>query len=79
MVRSWQSEGLRRLWIRRFGIGQAYVMWRMFRAWSGWCDTQLGGEEILGALRRAVPFRETPFFGQGYFWPDTTRPVEERE
>jgi len=51
----------------------------MFRAWSGWCDTQLGGEEILGALTRAVPFRETPLFGQGYFWPDTTRPVEEPE
>lgn len=79
MTRQWHAEGLRRLWIRRFGDDRAQAMSRVFAAWYGCCDTQHGGEEILGALARAVPFRITAFFGHGYFWPDTGPPLERSE
>jgi hypothetical protein len=55
------------------------MMSRLFAAYYHSGDTQNGGAEILAACARALPFRDTPFFGQGYFWPDTTRPLEEAE
>ena len=76
VTRQWQAEGLRRLWVKRFGDDRARAMSRVFAAWYGCSDTQLGGEEIVGALARAVPFRITAFFGHGYFWPDTSPPLE---
>lgn len=79
MIKTWQSEVLRRLWVMRFGIHQAVIMSRVFAGYYDSGDTQNGGAEILAACARALPFRDTPFFGQGYFWPDTARPVEERD
>ena len=79
MIKTWQSVGLRRLWLMRFGIHQGTMMSRLFAAYYHSGDTQNGGAEILAACARALPFRDTPFFGQGYFWPDTPRPLDEGE